>query len=80
MCTAMRGSSTQRGYGYQHKAIRAALIAEATHCATCGKPFAEGELKTAGHVQGLRHGGTSTDGNYVVECTKCNYGWNRKKK
>lgn len=79
LCTGKRGSSTKRGYGAAHQRVRKGLVdSGATHCATCGKPFTTDNPMTAGHVRALRHRGSGDASNYIPECRRCNYGWNRK--
>lgn len=80
VCAASRGSSAKRGYGAAHRRMRAYLLKHATSCATCGTPFTRGNPLTAGHVRALRHHGESVPSNYIAECARCNYGWNRKNK
>jgi hypothetical protein len=72
--------SKQAAYGAQHKAIRARMTRDATHCATCKRAFRSGQTKTLGHVIAVRDGGKSIESNYVVQCTSCNYAWNKTKR
>jgi hypothetical protein len=71
-----RGSRHERGYGNDYVKARDRAVTGATHCRTCGNPFAENNPATGGHVVAVRHGGTAADG-IEPECRKCNYGWQR---
>lgn len=71
-----RGTRQARGYDAEYdKQKRAPAFANATHCATCGKPFTPDNPKTAGHVIAIRDGGQGAP--IKPECRRCNYGWRR---
>lgn len=68
-----RGSRQQRGLGAEYERERRAVLAGATHCASCGQPFSATRRPTAGHVVPRVRGGGS-QGNLRPECEPCNYG------
>jgi hypothetical protein len=69
-----RGSRQQRGYDTDYdRAKRDPAYLNATHCATCGKPFTATNPRTAGHTTDLRTG--RSDGRIMPQCQDCNYGW-----
>ena len=71
-----RGTRQQRGLDADYDRARAAALATATHCATCGERFTEHNPATGGHAKDRRDGGTTADG-IVAQCRRCNYGWRR---
>ena len=63
-----RGSSTERGYGYDHQQQRARLMRNPV-CALCGDtagPF------HADHIIPKAAGGTNEESNYQLLCERCN--------
>jgi hypothetical protein len=70
---ARRPSRQQRGLGAEYDRERRQVLAGATHCARCGKPFGPDRRPTAGHVTASVDGGGTT-GNLRPECAPCNYG------
>jgi 5-methylcytosine-specific restriction endonuclease McrA len=77
-CSAKHKAAKLRDYGTAHKAARATLIPNATHCASCGKAFGPHDTKTLGHIVPRRFNGQSVMSNYEVQCTSCNYAWHRR--
>lgn len=68
-----RGTTTQRGLGWDHQQVREQLLANATVCAECGLPPTDDNPLTAGHVIPRAHGGSNDPSNYQAECATCNY-------
>lgn len=71
-----RGSSTARGYGYEHRKAGDEALRGATHCTECGEPFTDDNPAQRGHKVAIRNGGTAADG-YVAHCRRCNLAWLR---
>lgn len=71
-----RGSRQQRGYDAEYERARAAALAGADRCSSCGEAFTVDNPATGGHVKALRHGGTTRHG-IAPQCRRCNYGWRR---
>ncbi|WP_410657846.1 HNH endonuclease [Amycolatopsis sp. lyj-112] len=63
-----RGTSTQRGYGYDHVLARAELLADEPVCWICGLPGAD----TADHLRPRSRGGRSEIDNYLPAHKRCN--------
>ena len=72
-----RPSSTERGYGWQHRKEGGRAIAGATHCVLCGVEFTESNPAQRGHIVAVRDGGESVRANYQAECKTCNVGKHR---
>lgn len=70
---AQRGTTTQRGLGWDHQQAREKILATATVCAICGLPPTDDDPLTAGHITPRVHGGTNDPGNYQPEHASCNY-------
>lgn len=68
-----RGTTTQRGYGWDYQQARAKALDGATHCWKCGQPFTPTNPATGGHAKDVRAGGTIEHG-IKAECRRCNYG------
>lgn len=68
---AKRGTTKQRGLGWDHQQIAAQLLAEATTCALCGLPPTPTDPLTAGHIQAREQGGLNVPGNYQPEHRSC---------
>jgi 5-methylcytosine-specific restriction endonuclease McrA len=66
------GTTTQRGYGTEHQRIRARLLATATRCHWCGKPFTPSDPMVADHVKPYSQGGRSDAANLVAAHRSCN--------
>lgn len=81
---AKRGTSTERGYGSAYRQRRAGVLADATHCDTCGEPFTPDNPATGGHVVDLRtmprheRKASATTAPLTPQCQRCNYGWRRQ--
>jgi len=68
-----RPSRQARGLGAEYERERRAVLKDATHCVSCGRPFTATRRPTAGHVIPRVQGGGSR-GNLEVQCHVCNYG------
>lgn len=81
---ARRGSTTERGYGSAYRHRRDGVVADATHCDTCGEPFTPDNPATGGHVVDLRtlprheRKASAATAELTPQCQRCNYGWNRQ--
>jgi hypothetical protein len=67
-----RGTSTERGYGTEHRKRRAALLAafvDGTPCPYCHEPMRRGQSLDADHSVAIKHGGTGAD---RLSHAKCN--------
>jgi len=69
-----RGSSTQRGYGTDHRRLRAEAIKRQPWCGRCGHTGSADNPLSADHVQPKSRGGASEAGNLQVLCHRCNSG------
>lgn len=67
-----RPNRQQRGLDGEYERERRQVLADATHCARCGKPFGPGHMPTAGHIV-PRVAGGGTVGNLQPEGSSCNY-------
>lgn len=67
-----RGTTTQRGLGWEHQQAARALLADATVCAICHLPPTADDPLTAGHLIPRDFGGTSEADNYQPEHRSCN--------
>ncbi|WP_459804987.1 HNH endonuclease [Herbidospora sp. RD11066] len=65
---AERGTTTERGLGWEHQKARALLLADQPACHWCGAWPAT----HADHVQQRALGGRSVLENYVPSCASCN--------
>ncbi|WP_080043938.1 HNH endonuclease signature motif containing protein [[Actinomadura] parvosata] len=68
-----RGTTTERGLGWDHQQAREQLLATATVCAICKLPPTPDDPLTAGHITPRAQGGTSDPSNYQAEHASCNY-------
>jgi 5-methylcytosine-specific restriction protein A len=68
-----RGTTTERGLGWDHQQVREQLLANATVCAVCGLPPTTDAPLTAGHITARIHGGSNDPSNYQPEHGSCNY-------
>lgn len=72
------GSAHQRGLGAAHRAVRAQVLAEETHCALCHEavdlelPGTHPRGPTAHHLVRRRHGGEAVRDNYALAHNDCN--------
>ncbi|WP_433415054.1 HNH endonuclease [Microtetraspora malaysiensis] len=75
-CAALReqarGTTTERGLGWQHQQAAAQVLAHADICMICGLPPTSDDPLTAGHVVARVHGGQSTIDNLQPEHRSCN--------
>lgn len=55
-----------------HRAARRQLLATATHCWRCGKPFTPTDPLQADHILPRALGGTDTPNNYGAAHQSCN--------
>lgn len=67
-----RPSASQRGYGAEWRRISAKIVAGATACHWCGKPFTKSDPATADHVIPKAKGGTNDEQNLVPAHRSCN--------
>lgn len=74
----LRGSSAKRGYGYEHRLRRRALLplSWGTPCGFCGELMVEGQRLDLDHSVPLRDD-PSAVGDRMVH-SACNRGWNRR--
>ncbi|WP_433520126.1 HNH endonuclease (plasmid) [Nonomuraea sp. CA-143628] len=68
-----RGTTTERGLGWDHQQAREQILADATVCAECRQPPTPDNPLTGGHVLSRARGGTNDLSNYQPECARCNY-------
>jgi 5-methylcytosine-specific restriction endonuclease McrA len=68
-----RGTTTERGLGWDHQQIRSQILAIATVCAVCGLSPTDDDPLTAGHRIPRAHGGSNDPSNYQAEHASCNY-------
>ena len=75
-CTAAksraRGTTTQRGLGWDHQQAAAQILNGAELCAHCGQPGTEADPLEAGHRTARANGGSNDITNYQPEHRSCN--------
>jgi hypothetical protein len=69
---ARRGTTTERGLGWDHQQAAAQVLQDATHCALCGLPPRPDDPLQAGHVDPRERGGSNDPANYQPEHRSCN--------
>lgn len=67
-----RGTTTQRGLGWDHQQAAKLILAGAELCAHCGQPATPNDPLEAGHEQARANGGTNDLANYRPEHRSCN--------
>lgn len=67
-----RGTTTQRGLGWDHQQVVRQLLNGALVCALCGEPGTPTDPLTGGHITARADGGTNEPGNYQPEHLSCN--------
>ncbi len=67
---AVRGTTTQRGYGSDHQALAKLAIARQPWCTDCGST----DDLTADHIIPTSKGGRNVLSNYATRCRGCNHG------
>lgn len=67
-----RGTTTQRGLGWDHQQAARQILDGAELCAVCGLPPTPTNPLEAGHRQARANGGTNKLTNYQPEHRSCN--------
>jgi hypothetical protein len=67
-----RGTTTQRGLGWDHQKAAALILDGAEVCGRCGQPGTDTDPLEAGHRTARANGGTNDLSNYRPEHRSCN--------